>query len=223
MSDGAARDAIRTELDETLFVEAGAGSGKTTSLVSRVVEVVLTDGIPLRHVAAVTFTDKAAAELRDRLRKEFAARVEPAARDALCEIDTAAIGTLHSFAQRILTEHPIEARLPPLLEIRDEVASGVDADARWSTMRDNLLDDAGLTGTLMLALAGGVKLTDLRSLAATFNANWDLLPARVLNAPVPDLPAIDVAAIVQEARRLVALADGCTDDGDALLSNLKLL
>ncbi|MEV6487491.1 UvrD-helicase domain-containing protein [Actinoplanes sp. NPDC051633] len=223
MNDRPARDAIRTSLGETLFVEAGAGSGKTSSLVDRVIEVVLTDGVPLRHVAAVTFTDKAAAELRDRLRKEFSARVEPAARDALSEIDTAAIGTLHSFAQRILTEHPIEAGLPPLLEIRDEVASGVDADARWSTMREDMLDDATLTDTLMLALAGGVKLPDLRAMAATFNANWDLLESRVLHAPVPDLQPIDVAAIVQEARRLAALADGCTDDRDALLGNLALL
>ena len=68
----AARDAIRTQLDATLFVEAGAGTGKTTVLVDRVVALVTADGpdlpVPMRGVAAITFTEKAAAELRDRVR-----------------------------------------------------------------------------------------------------------------------------------------------------------
>ena len=227
LSDADARRAIREDLAETLFVEAGAGSGKTSSLVDRVVEIVLTEGVPLRSVAAVTFTDKAAAELRDRLRRAFEKRAGqgacPAAREAIDEIDTAAIGTLHAFAQRILTEHPIEAELPPLLEIRDEVGSGVDADARWLTLRNDLLDDEDLTDTLVLAMAGGLRLTDLRAMAGAFNANWDLLRDRVLTVPAPDLPAVDVAAMIAEARRLVALADGCTDVEDKLLETLAQL
>lgn len=67
LTDDEARRSIRHDLDQTLFVEAGAGSGKTTSLVDRVVSVVLTDGVPLARVAAVTFTEKAGADLRERL------------------------------------------------------------------------------------------------------------------------------------------------------------
>src|SRR5207248_5117531 len=66
--DQAARDRIARDLDRTLFVEAGAGSGKTTALVTRVVALVLA-GIELQSIAAITFTDKAAAELRDRIRR----------------------------------------------------------------------------------------------------------------------------------------------------------
>ncbi|GLY97377.1 UvrD-helicase domain-containing protein [Actinoplanes sp. NBRC 103695] len=281
LSDADARRAIREDLDQTLFVEAGAGSGKTSSLVDRVVENVLTEGVPLRSIAAVTFTDKAAAELRGRLRRELLPHASSAAaREAINEIDTAAIGTLHAFAQRILTEHPIEAGLPPLIEVRDEVASGVDADARWTTLRNDLLDDEDLTDTLVLAMAGGLKLDDLRAMAGTFNANWDLLPARVLAVPVPDLPAAfrgeafhgegtgaaslgegtgaasrgegtgaasrgegtgaasrgegtgaasrgegtgGVAAMIAEARRLAALADGCAEADDKLLEPLAQL
>lgn len=124
LGDADARRRITDHLDETLFVEAGAGSGKTKSLVDRVVALALS-GIPLREVAAVTFTEKAAAELRDRLRVAFESRRAAAppgstdagrATEALDDLDTAAIGTLHSFAQRILAEHPIEAGLPPLDE-----------------------------------------------------------------------------------------------------------
>ena len=73
LPDAAVRREITGCLDRTLFVEAGAGSGKTQSLVDRVVATVLSEdqAVPLRHVAAVTFTEKAGAELRDRLRVAF--------------------------------------------------------------------------------------------------------------------------------------------------------
>jgi ATP-dependent exoDNAse (exonuclease V) beta subunit len=143
LPDAAARQEIAGRLDRTLFVEAGAGSGKTQSLVDRVVATVLSpaQAVPLRHVAAVTFTEKAGAELRDRLRVAFESELvaaEPGsdradrATEALDDLDAAAIGTLHSFAERILGEHPVEAGLPPLIEVRDEVASGVAFDDRWT-------------------------------------------------------------------------------------------
>ena len=77
LSDQAARDRIRDATDRTLFVDAGAGSGKTKALVDRVRTLVLRDGVPIEQIAAVTFTEKAAAELTDRLR----ARFEEAAHD----------------------------------------------------------------------------------------------------------------------------------------------
>ena len=206
-----------TAASRTLFVEAGAGTGKTSSLVQRVVSLVVDEHVPLREIAAVTFTEKAAAELRDRLRKELKGRPE---RD---DLDTAAVGTLHSFAQRLLSEHPIEAGLPPLIEVQDEVASGVRGDARWTTLRAALLDDERLTATLHLALAGGVRLTDLRTLTVHFNANWDLLADRVLAVPEPPVPPADVTTLVAEARRLAALASHCVDQDDQLLANLGLL
>src|SRR5262245_29597694 len=69
--DHVATERIRTSLDETLFVEAGAGSGKTRALVDRVLALVLDAGEPLSAVAAITFTEKAAAELRDRIRRQL--------------------------------------------------------------------------------------------------------------------------------------------------------
>ena len=68
LGDLAARERIETNTSATLFVEAGAGSGKTKSLVDRVRTLVLRDGVSLTSIAAVTFTEKAGAELRDRLR-----------------------------------------------------------------------------------------------------------------------------------------------------------
>ncbi|HLZ08215.1 MAG TPA: UvrD-helicase domain-containing protein, partial [Chloroflexota bacterium] len=66
--DAADRTRISDDLDTTLFVEAGAGTGKTTALVSRVVALVAKGKVELDRLAAITFTEAAAAELRSRIR-----------------------------------------------------------------------------------------------------------------------------------------------------------
>ena len=71
--DELAREQIRTDLDTSFLVEAGAGSGKTTSLVQRMVSHVLA-GHAVESLAAVTFTRKAAAELAERFREKLGGR-----------------------------------------------------------------------------------------------------------------------------------------------------
>ena len=78
--DQKVRKRIANDLDETLFVEASAGTGKTTSLVSRIVNLVATGRATLDRIAAITFTEAAAAELRDRIRQDLEKAAEDAAR-----------------------------------------------------------------------------------------------------------------------------------------------
>ncbi|WP_018333260.1 UvrD-helicase domain-containing protein [Actinomycetospora chiangmaiensis] len=206
--DEDARRRIRADLDETLFVEAGAGSGKTRSLVERIVALVAA-GTPLRHIAAVTFTEKAAAELRDRLRVEL---TRAGLDEALDDLDGAAIGTLHSFARRILSEHAVEAGLPPLVEVLDPVASRVAADRRYDELQTELLDDPDAAPVLRLALAAGIRLDHLRALATAFDGDWDLVDERVPTM-LPPRPRLDVDALRRQADELVAMARHC-DTGD---------
>src|SRR5690606_17522024 len=130
--DQDARRRIAEDHDTTLFVEAGAGSGKTSSLVSRVVSLVLA-GADVTSIAAITFTEAAAAELRARVRRALeeveaggevrsvvdSPEARQAASKALDRLDRATICTLHAFAQRLLLAAPIEARLPPAVEVHD--------------------------------------------------------------------------------------------------------
>ena len=221
LHDDHARRTIREDTHRTLFVEAGAGSGKTTCLVDRITRLVLTDGVPLRSIAAVTFTEKAGAELRDRLRAALEHDGSEPALKALDDLDGAAIGTLHSFAQRVLGEHPIEAGLPPLLEVADELSSSVAFEERWAEQRTRLLDDEAIAQPLLLAMSAGVKLEDLRSLAKLFNADWDLVTERVLvdeDLPVPELRELD--HLVQAATDLAARGSECTDAADKFLPSL---
>jgi ATP-dependent exoDNAse (exonuclease V) beta subunit len=230
--DALANERIRTALDETLFVEAGAGSGKTRALVERVIALVADRGEPMGSVAAITFTEKAAAELRDRVRSQLAARAaldaadpgdpttEAAAgrcRAALDDLDSAAIGTLHSFAQRILSEHPVEAGLPPHVEVLDEVASMVAFDDRWSAFLDRLLDDPALGRPILLLTSAGVRLTALRELALSFNQNWDLVADRG-PADAVDIPPWheQLETLVTDIDALCEQRTNCHDDTDPL-------
>lgn len=222
--DAPARRRIAESTAESLFVDAGAGSGKTSALVARVVRSVLHDGVALSNTAVVTFTEKAGAELRDRLREAFEKALlttdEAGARAALDDLDAAAIGTLHSFAQRILSAFPIQAGMPPLVEVLDEVGSSVAFDARWAGVWRRMLDDDDLAEPLLLALASGVTAEHLRSLARAFGNDWDLIDAHVLAEPARAFAVPDNAALVRQATLLVGRAGECRDAGDLFLGHL---
>src|SRR3990172_1328944 len=79
LPDQAARDLIEQALDRNLLVEAGAGAGKTESLARRMAAGIAAGTYVVEGMAAVTFTRKAAAELRGRFQLELERRVAPAA------------------------------------------------------------------------------------------------------------------------------------------------
>jgi ATP-dependent exoDNAse (exonuclease V) beta subunit len=108
---------------EPLLLAAGAGSGKTSVLVERFVRAVREDGIAPERILAITFTERAAGELRERVRARLAQLEETAAARAL---DGAFIGTFHGFCARILRAHAREAGLgeESAHEILDEGLAG---------------------------------------------------------------------------------------------------
>ena len=121
LADAADRALIRTALDETLVVEAAAGTGKTTELVARIVELLASGRATVDQIVAVTFTEKAAGELKLRLRTELEqARLAAdstarrlALEDALARLEEAHVGTIHGFCAELLRERPVEARIDP--------------------------------------------------------------------------------------------------------------
>jgi ATP-dependent exoDNAse (exonuclease V) beta subunit len=124
-SDVLARERIRTSLDESLIVEASAGTGKTTALVGRIVAVLAKGKTTIDKIAAVTFTNKAAGELKLKLREELdkERHAAPPLEEALQRLEEASIGTIHSFCAQILRERPVEARVDPAFEELSDQAS----------------------------------------------------------------------------------------------------
>ncbi len=211
--DAAERDRIeRSGLHETLFVEAGAGTGKTHELVERVVHLVVDAGMPLATIAAITFTEAAAAELRDRVREAFERRLasqpgpdeELACRQALEEVDEAAISTLHGFALRILGEHPLEVGLPPRVEILDEVSSQLAFSTRWRRFVDELYADPAAEELVLRAWALEIEIdrpltASLRDVAEVFEDSWVGLGPSA-GAELEPLRAIDLRPLVAAQR-----------------------
>ena len=121
LPDAGARERIRSALDTTLIVEASAGTGKTTALVSRVVELVRSGTAAIGGIVAITFTERAAGELRLRLRqgldRAFAEEAQPEIARRLhaarARIEEASLETIHAFCSRLLHEHPVEAGVDP--------------------------------------------------------------------------------------------------------------
>jgi ATP-dependent exoDNAse (exonuclease V) beta subunit len=143
LPDREARRAIADDLDDTLIVEAAAGTGKTTALVGRILALIVSGKATLARLVAVTFTEKAAGEMKLRLRTEIEkARNERAPGDiaharldaALEQLEASHIGTIHGFCAELLRERPVEARVDPLFETLDETAGERvfdDAFERW--------------------------------------------------------------------------------------------
>src|SRR5215475_8674895 len=123
------RERIRTSLDETLVVEAAAGTGKTSELVARLVNVFAEGRGTVQSIAALTFTEKAAGELKLRLRagleEERARAADGSARrarleDAIAHLEEARVSTIHGFCNDLLHERPVEARVDPGFEVLPE-------------------------------------------------------------------------------------------------------
>ena len=123
--DAAARRRIRESLDESLFVEAAAGTGKTTVLVDRIVNVLAQGKAAVDRLLAVTFTEKAAGELKLRLRAELErVRRDGGAggtlEDAIARLEEAQVNTIHGFCVDLLRERPVEAGVDPRFEVLSE-------------------------------------------------------------------------------------------------------
>jgi ATP-dependent exoDNAse (exonuclease V) beta subunit len=127
-SDAESRQLIADAIDETIVVEAAAGTGKTTELVNRILRVLAAGRADVREIVAVTFTEKAAGELKLRLRQGLEDRrrqtVDPvvAARlgDAVQNLEEAHVSTIHGFCADVLRERPVEARVDPLFRVLTE-------------------------------------------------------------------------------------------------------
>lgn len=125
------RDAIRSALDRTLVVEAAAGTGKTTELIQRIIAVIAAGKTTVDRIVGVTFTEKAAGELKLRLRFELekarGAETNAATRknleQALAHLEEARLSTIHSFCADLLRERPAEACIDPQFELLTEAQS----------------------------------------------------------------------------------------------------
>jgi ATP-dependent helicase/nuclease subunit A len=201
------RRLINEALDDTLFVEAGAGTGKTRALVERFVALILA-GHEVDRIAAITFTEKAAAELRERVRTALEEQEDsPRVTEALAGLDRAQISTIHSFAQALLRTFSAQAGVDPDFEVQDEVSTERRMRDRWRYYLDRLKDDPAAVATVDRVLSLGLYPGEIERLAIDLSGKpslAEIIEVNPLIAPEPAWPdftamRVNVAEILDGA------------------------
>ena len=227
LADSEARRRILTEFGTNFFVEAAAGTGKTTALVGRIVGFVRTGAGTLDRTVAVTFTEKAAGEMKLRLRIEIEkARTEAAPRErdrldrALEELELARIGTIHAFCGDLLGERPVEAGIDPLFKVAPEDDAEALADEAFDRWFQRILADPpeGVRRILRRRWSREAPRDQLRGAMQTLREHRDFLgPWR--RDPFNRDDAVD--ALIEELAQLGKLATTSTWSDDRLARNLS--
>ena len=196
--DRAARTTALTRLDRSFLVEAGAGSGKTSIMADRVA-VLFAQGVEPKNVAAITFTEFAASELRIRIERfvnELSAGTIPPDLDSAFPNDVPALQrenlararkalddlvctTIHGFAQALIKPYPAEAGIDPGAEIIDPIEGDLAFDERYEAwLKDHLSGERDDDIIAELVLADEMRgLALIRSIASFLRRNRDAKPA----------------------------------------------
>jgi ATP-dependent helicase/nuclease subunit A len=187
-----------------LLVEASAGTGKTAVMVDRYCRLVCDEGIPPDAVLAFTFTDKAAAELRQRIRFALQLRADSGserARELLAGIGKAWVTTIHGFCSRLLAGHPIAAGIDPRFRVLDAAEAARAAREAFDEALEAFLaeDDDGRERTL-----AAFDIGRLRAMVTGVHA--ELRSRGVARPELPEPPAPDVAGAVRRAAEAAAAA-----------------
>jgi ATP-dependent helicase/nuclease subunit A len=218
-------------LDHSYLVEAGAGTGKTTVLVDRLMAL-LEAGTRISRIVAITFTEKAAGELKLRLR----ATLEKTVRElmeagevgregdllnrALHEIDRAQVSTIHGFCANILKERPVEAGVDPAFAVADELRRTLILDSVWDAwVREQFSRE--LPPAVAEAQSLGHGLPRIQELALHMVEDRDLLDLVPQAVEAPDGDAL-LSHLRDTARDFAELAaTACEDPEDKALPEIR--
>jgi ATP-dependent helicase/nuclease subunit A len=233
--DHAVRERARRELGTSFVLEAGAGTGKTTLLVDRIVALVLSGAAGLDRIAAVTFTENAATTMKLRLRE----RLEQVRADAACEatergragaalelLERAPISTIHALCAAMLEERPLECGVVPGFRVADETLADMlfaEAWEEWLTERllggDDILVEALDAGIDLEGESFFAERSSLRGFARRLIEQRDLSP--LVAESVAD-PAGWREELLSRAQRAGELATQARE-GDTLAARLGAL
>src|SRR3954466_3953085 len=199
------REAIERR-DGSLFLHAGAGSGKTRVLVERFVRAAVDDDVPVDRILAITFTEKAAAELKGRLRRRFLDLDE---REKAREAEAAWVSTIHGFCSRLLRANALAAGIDPEYRVLDEADAARLSGAALARAPAEFRLNARAGGGDRLDLVASYTPDKLQRMVTTV---YSRLRSRGERSPA--LPPIDAPVLGDKRARLeraLAVAAGALD------------
>ena len=205
MNDAENRNLIATNLDSNMMVEAAAGTGKTTGIVGRMVNLIASGRCKIENMAAATFTRKAAAELNERFQSAMQIESESPKRtdqeksrlrESASRIEHAFVGTFHSFCSMILRERPIECGVDPKFREINESEDFQLREQAWQTFLKRLYSKGDSRLDRIYEL--GLKTDDLKKCYSKFVEFPD-----VDEWPHDAPPAVDIVGIKAQAQEYV--------------------
>ncbi len=185
---------------ESLLLSAAAGSGKTSVLVERFVRAVREDGVAPSAILAITFTERAAGELRSRVRARL---LELGDRQGARDTEAAFVGTFHGFCARLLRAHPLPAGLDPEFAVLDDGQSGRLREAAFAQALTAFLEGEPHDAVDLVAAYG---VDGVRTMIEQVHGELRSRGQRRPRVPVPRA-APAAAAIELEAVAALALLD----------------
>jgi ATP-dependent exoDNAse (exonuclease V) beta subunit len=233
ITDQAARQRIATSLDESLLVEAAAGTGKTTVLVERLVAILGAGRTTVDRIVAVTFTRKAAGELKLRLRQGLD-RAREVAQDtqeathleaAVARLEEAHIGTIHSFCAEILRERPVEAGIDPAFQEIDGEEAARRYERAFQSWIERKLEEMPEGLRRALSRLGLEQSADATSpLERLRRAGYDLVDWRDFPTPWERRPfdrEVEMDTLLDGVDELAGLYHRCQNRRDSLRRALE--
>ena len=167
-----------------LLLDAGAGSGKTSVLVERFVRSVLEDEIDVSAILTITFTEKAAAEMRDRIRRRLR---ELGADEAARATEGAFISTIHGFCARVLRAHALAAGLDPSFAVLDAQDAERLADTAFDEALEELARGAPRAIDLIASYSAGGLRGAIKQVHDELRSRGERRPRLPPVAPAPEL------------------------------------
>ena len=193
----AEQDAAVRRRSGALSLAAAAGSGKTSVLVERFVAAVLEDHLSPSQILAITFTERAAGELRERVRARF---LELGERAAARDTEAAHLSTIHGFCASLLAAHPLAAGLDPGFAVLDEGVAGRLRSLAFQTALQDFVSGEAPDAVALVATYGPDRLRVMvESVHAQLRSRGQLVPRLPLGALAVGGDAAEAAPTVEES------------------------
>ena len=177
MTSGSKNDRYRLARGTSAVVIAGAGTGKTTRLIGEIVALIALKDVPIERILAVTFSDAAAADMREKLRvrleSQYTETNDRRYFAALSGLERAQISTIHSFSLRVLRENPFEAGIDPEFIIEEEAADILTADELWGRWAKSVFWGGGDLDEELVALLKRMSVESLKDIGYVLAARPD--------------------------------------------------
>jgi len=226
------RERAAQDISESYIIEAAAGTGKTTVLVTRIINLIKAGEARLEEIVAITFTEKAAAELKVKLRQELERALPNEANsdeyqrisEAISDLERMQVTTIHSFCASLLRERPVEAGLDPNFEVADDLTSSIVQAEVWEEWLEKQMDanDPALRRAVLI----GITHKQIYEMSKSMLENYDVLKYLPSPQPPEDLEkAIGqfVKAFEEGVESLNHLKQYCKDAQDKAILTIEEL